>query len=66
MKEGLFYVHTLTGEILKCETFTRSSYLFSRSNGSLLDVPKTNHYKRLTSKKLIRAFESGILSHLPK
>lgn len=57
MKEVLYYEDTRDGEILKCRTFTRSCYLFQRSNGDLIEREKTIHYKRVTSKKKIAAFE---------
>lgn len=59
MKEGLYYEDIRNGEILKCCTFTRSCYLFERSDGTLIEMEKTNHYKRVTSKKKIRSFTEG-------
>lgn len=62
MKIGLYYEDIRKGEILKCVNFTRSSYLFENSKGELIDVKeKTNHYKRVTSKKRIQEFEGVIL-----
>ncbi|MCU5570869.1 hypothetical protein OCA42_13335 [Bacillus cereus] len=57
MKEGLYYEDIRNGEILKCKTFTRSCYLFETCNGELIERVKTNHYKRITSKKKIAIFE---------
>lgn len=51
--------NNMNGEILKCSTFTRSCYLFERSDGTLIEREKTNHYKRVTSKKKIRSFKEG-------
>ncbi|AQY42559.1 TPA: hypothetical protein ACR3Z0_005645 [Bacillus thuringiensis] len=59
MKEGLYYEDIRNGEILKCKTFTRSCYLFEKCNGELIERVKTNHYKRITSKKKIAIFEGN-------
>ena len=62
MKEGLYYEDIRNGELLKCIIFTRSSYLFSKSNGERVEREKTNHYKRITSKKKINEFEKELLT----
>lgn len=62
MKIGLYYEDIRTGEILKCINFTRSAYLFENSRGELVDVRvKTNHYKRVVSKKKIAEFEGKFI-----
>ncbi|KAB2493191.1 hypothetical protein F8158_22765 [Bacillus cereus] len=66
MKEGLYYEDIRDGEILKCRTFTRSCYLFQRSNGELIEREKTTHYKRVKSKKKIAVFEGNNVSNSKK
>lgn len=60
MKIGLYYEDVRNGELLKCINFTRASYLFKNSKGKLIDVQKTNDFKRVTSKKRIAEFEKAI------
>jgi hypothetical protein len=61
MKIGLYYQDIRSGDVLKCINFTRSTYLFLNSKGELIDIrEKTNHYKRVTSKRRIAEFEKSV------
>ncbi|MGQ7871686.1 hypothetical protein [Bacillus sp. 1A] len=54
MKEGRYYEDIRDGQVLKCRTFTRSCYLFQRSNGDLIEREKTIHYKRVQVKRRLQ------------
>ena len=56
MKTGLYYEDIRTGEVLRCVIFTRSCYIFANVSNERLEVPKTNHYERVLSKKKIKQF----------